>query len=209
GTGKFFSSDDNQIPANPMVQTFYGIWDRTTSPVGPITGGRSALQEQEIIFEGRPENSAFNVRVTTAHQIDWNSQRGWYLDLVSPVHGAEGERVIASPILRAGRVIFPTLIPSPNPCEFGGTSWLMEMDAVSGARLVRSPLDITEDGEIDDGDLVTIQLEDGSTIEVAVSGVQSREGIIRTPAVLTAGDGDDKLASGTSGNPGLPRQHGS
>ena len=208
GTGKFFSSDDNQIPANPMVQTFYGIWDRTTSPVGPITGGRSALQEQEIIFEGRPENSAFNVRVTTAHQIDWNSQRGWYLDLVSPVHGAEGERVIASPILRAGRVIFPTLIPSPNPCEFGGTSWLMEMDAVSGARLVRSPLDITEDGEIDDGDLVTIQLEDGSTIEVAVSGVQSREGIIRTPAVVTAGDVEFKLASGTSGNVEMLRERG-
>ena len=44
----------------------------------------------------------------------------------------EGERVVSLPILRNGRVIFPTLIPSPNPCEFGGSSWLMELDAVSG-----------------------------------------------------------------------------
>src|SRR5690606_12644208 len=111
---------------------------------GPISG-RSQLQEQVILYEGKPSNSAFNVRVTSNYDVNWLTQRGWYLDLVYPSAGAKGERVIAAPILRAGRVVFPTLIPSDNPCSDGGTSWLMEVDAVSGSRFVQSPLDITED----------------------------------------------------------------
>ena len=50
------------------------------------------------------------------------------MDLVSP-SGFQGERVIANPLLRNGRVIFTTLIPDQDPCGFGGDSWLMELDA--------------------------------------------------------------------------------
>ena len=200
GTGKYFSPTDNLVPPDPEIQSFYAVWDRTSGSVGPVSGGRSALRKQEIFYEGQPENSAFEVRVTTANEVDWTTQRGWYLDLVSPVHGAQGERVVASPILRGGRIIFPTLIPSANPCEFGGTSWLMELEAVTGARLELPPLDITEDGEIDDEDRVVITGPNGEQIVYNVSGVRSREGIIRFPAIVRAGENEFKLASGTSGN---------
>jgi hypothetical protein len=64
-----------------------------------------------------------------------------------------------------------------------------------------SPLDITEDGNIDAGDLVTV-LINGQTVTVAVSAIQSQEGIIDTPAVVTmpGTDRELKVASGTSGN---------
>src|SRR5690606_28274992 len=157
------------------------------------------LQQQDILWEGQPGNSNFEVRVTTETDVNWDTKRGWYMDLVSPNHGPEGERAVASPTLRGGRIIFPTLIPSPDPCGFGGSSWLMEMDAVSGARLVDSPLDINEDGDIDAEDFVTVTI-DGVEVTVPVSAVRSREGIIRTPAIISAGELEYKLSSGTSGN---------
>jgi type IV pilus assembly protein PilY1 len=209
GTGKYFETNDNIVGVSPQIQTFYGVWEKT-GVSQPITyaGRDTVLQEQEIVYEGTPPGSSFEVRVTTNDPVDWVNKRGWYLDLESPNLGPEGERVIASPILRAGRIIFPTLIPSPDPCEFGGSSWIMELDAVSGSRLVDSPLDINEDGDIDAGDFVTVTLDDGTTVNVPVSGVRSREGIVRTPTVVSAGEQEYKLASGTSGNVEVLREQG-
>ena len=135
GTGKFFETIDNLVGPTPQVQSFYGVWDTATPSVitYPAADRDAALTRQEILYEGRPSGSNFNVRVTSDTLVDYASHRGWYLDLESPVLGAQGERVVALPILRNGRVIFPTLTPSPNPCEFGGSSWLMEIDATAGA----------------------------------------------------------------------------
>jgi type IV pilus assembly protein PilY1 len=152
--------------------------------------------------------SNFAVRVTSENPVDWDTERGWYIDLQSPPNGPEGERVVSSPILRDGRVIFPTLIPAPNPCEFGGASWLMELEAISGARLLDTPLVINEDGEIDDDDMVTVSIG-GQTVTVPVSAIASREGIIDTPAIVTDETGQQiKIASGTSGDVEAVRERG-
>jgi type IV pilus assembly protein PilY1 len=199
GTGKFFETGDNIVGADPQVQSFYGIWDDSAAISYPVDDREAALVGQAIVWEGMPAGSQFAVRVTTQNLLDWDVDHGWYIDLESPA--PIGERVVSLPILRGGRIIFPTLIPSANPCEFGGTSWLMEIEAISGSRLDVSPLDITEDGNIDAGDLVTVVI-DGQTVTVAVSAIQSQEGIIDTPAVVTmpGTDRELKVASGTSGN---------
>ena len=57
--------------------------------------------------------------------------------------------------------------------------------AASGS--IKPPLDITEDGEIDTGDLVTVTIG-GVTVTVAPSAIQSRENIIDTPAVIVDSD---------------------
>ena len=76
-------------------------------------------------------------------------------------------------------------------------------------RLEQPPLDITEDGDIDTDDFVTVAIG-GSTVTAAPSAVQSREGIIDTPAVVDSGDGKEiKIASGTSGNVEVLRERGS
>jgi type IV pilus assembly protein PilY1 len=141
------------------------------------------------------------VRVTSNSAVDWSTKRGWYMDLaVVGAAAPTGERVVSMPRLDNGRVIFPTLVPSTSPCEFGGTSWLIEMQAVTGARLTDPPLDITGDGNVNSSDLVTVTVGVAS-VTANISGVQSREGIIDTPVSINTGTGTEILvSSGTTGN---------
>lgn len=189
GTGKYLETGDNTVPADPLVQTFYGIHDDDPNSLNSART-RSNLQEQEIIAE----RTEFDTRVrAVSDNTVASTQRGWYLDLVSPVNGAEGERVVSNPILRAGRVIFTTLIPDPDPCSYGGTSWLMELDAQSGGRLNYSVFDLNDDGRFNEQEYILV---DGEMIPV--SGVGSDD-IIESPAIVSAGEVEYKYASGSSG----------
>jgi len=193
GTGKFFEVGDNIVPVNPPVNTFYGIRDE-----GVKVSGRGVLQPQTIdgeFYDVSFGTNVFDVRVVSDNSIDYQTQEGWYLDLVSPVNGAEGERVVVDPLLRNGRMIFSTLIPALDVCGFGGSGWLMEVDAVNGARFAFTVFDLDGDGLFDDGDYVT--LPDGS--KVPVSGQRFRE-IISQPVVIDAGEREFKYISGSSGN---------
>jgi type IV pilus assembly protein PilY1 len=194
GTGSFYNEGDNVVPvaqSDREVQSFYGIRDNDSVIDNTRASGvYEQLQNQEIIFEGSPTvagGTTMSVRAITNTSVDYLSKKGWYLDLVSPVPalGKQEERVISRPLLRHDRVIFATVIPSTHACEFGGTSWLMELDALSGGRLSGSVFDINQDGVIDDRDYVEV---DGEWI--AASGVGSEAGIVQTPrTVLKKTDG--------------------
>ena len=99
--------------------------------------------------------------------------------------------------VRAGRVIFTTLIPDSDPCNSGGSSWLMELDALSGGRLEETPFDLNRDGIFGDGDFVVAP--DGS--RVPVSGLQPGVGITPEPGILIGDEGrkEFKYNPGTSG----------
>jgi type IV pilus assembly protein PilY1 len=195
GTGKFFEVGDNVVPPNPPIQSFYGIRDYA----GARVTGRSELQEQTIIAEGLAGSGAvFDYRVTSDNDVDYATKKGWFLDLVSPLEGANGERVIGEALLRHGRIIFVTVIPSDDPCDYGGSSWLMEMDAVSGKRLPYAVFDVDGDGVIDGGDALTITVN-GQEIVVHAGG-QRIPDVVTTPHVLdTGGDTEFKYMSGASG----------
>jgi type IV pilus assembly protein PilY1 len=193
GTGKFFEVGDDLVEDNPPVQTFYGLHDD-----GNSISGRSQLFEQKILAEVTAGD--FEVRVTSSGDDDAtatpsDNDRGWFIDLVSPVKGKEGERVAANPVLRSDRIIFTTLIPSEDPCDAGGTGWLMEMNARTGSRLAYSPFDIDGDGRFDEGDFVYVE---GIGL-VPVSGKRSQVGIIRTPGIISAGDTEFKYTAGSTG----------
>ncbi len=226
GTGKYFEVSDDIVGNSPQVHNFYAIRD-LDAPVS----GLNRLQEQEILAEstltfnaGDDDEFDIDVRVTTDNSVDYEGadlnndgdyddsgesepQMGWYMKLVSPVNGAEGERVVVAPLLRGGRVVFVTMIPESDPCGWGGTSWLMELDAESGARLDSSPFDINGDGDFTIEDFVeifdtnndgTIDTDDG---EIPTSGIRKKDmGIIKTPGVVVCEDGTEcKYTSGTSG----------
>jgi type IV pilus assembly protein PilY1 len=108
------------------------------------------------------------------------------MDLLSPGIPPifRGEMQVSNSALRAGRIIFTTLIPDSDPCGFGGTSWLMEMDAISGARLKDPPFDFNNDGLFTTADQVPVILPDGSTVYVSPSGRQSEVGITQGPGIL-------------------------
>src|SRR5690606_6766231 len=114
--------------------------------------------------------------------------KGWYLDLLWPDSysgGYRGERVVSEPVLHAGRVIFTTLIPSADPCSFGGNGWLMELQAFTGGALPYPAFDLNGDGVLD-----------------AYSGVKFEE-IVSPPEILEDQDPDSdreyKYLSGSSG----------
>jgi type IV pilus assembly protein PilY1 len=180
GTGKYFESGDNLVGADPLVQSFYALWDNDSS----IPDGRDSLQEQKIIDESQLSAAGAKLRVVSNNLVDYASQRGWYLDLESPVEGGQGERVVSAPLLRHGRVIFTTLIPFEDPCTAGGTSWIGMLDALNGARLDSPVFDVNGDGVVDSKDMITIKV-DGKDVTVAASGIESSVGIVKTPTVIS------------------------
>jgi type IV pilus assembly protein PilY1 len=187
GTGKYFETIDNNV-TNAQTQTFYGIWDNNT------TVAKTDLQAQTITQVVTAYG--FNLRATTNNTVNYPTQKGWYMELPSV-----GERVVSEPRIRNGRVIFTTLIPIPpvdaNICGAGSeaTSWLMELNALTGSRLPDTaggaPWDITGDGVINANDLIV--LSDGTT-HIAPGGIQI-DGGTGAPTVITDGQREHKIFS--------------
>jgi type IV pilus assembly protein PilY1 len=202
GTGRFLEIGDK---SPTQTQTFYGIIDKNTgSQATDAFTGRTALTQQTITHEQTytfttPSGTTINIplRVTTQNALGGTTDRGWYMELLSPnAPTFRGEMQVSDSVLRNGRIIFTTLIPDPNPCSPGGTSWLMEMEALSGSRLTESPFDNNRDGVFSDLDFVT--LPDGT--RVPVSGMQSEVGIAQKPGILAGETAEYKYLSGTTAN---------
>lgn len=197
GTGSYLAVNDS---TTVQTQTFYSVWDDGTAS----QYARSSLLEQKILgVETVPDTDGIehDFRVTSSadidpanYKIDWTTDKGWFMDLG---FGADvGERVNVEPLLRGNRIIFVTLTPDPDACNFGGTSWIMELNANDGSRLKKSPFDVNGDGIIDDLDIVDF----GGDDETVTSGVRSKEGIVAKPGILnTKGKKELKFLSGTSG----------
>jgi type IV pilus assembly protein PilY1 len=148
------------------------------------------LVKQSIVYEDA------NARVVSSETVNWASKQGWYLDLLPPSKTAQGERVLSVPLLRHGRVIFNTSIPSADPCVLGGTGWLMELDATTGANLAYSALDMNNDGLFNEGDYVTIGKDaQGNDIKSPVAGKKSGSMSLNQPTVITAGSKEYKFNS--------------
>ncbi len=194
GTGTFFRNGDNIVGSNPDVQSFYGIVDR-----GERVHSRTGLTEQEVLLEER----AFGRDLRVVSKNELTGVYGWYMDLLWKQSrsgpGAIGERVTQRAILRGGRIIFTTLIPSANACDFGGSSWLMELDAFTGARIERPVFDLDGDGYFDDSDMITVVI-DGESVQVAPSGqMPDGAGLLSQPTILSAGEREYKFLSGSTG----------
>jgi type IV pilus assembly protein PilY1 len=203
GTGKFLEPSD-KILANLSTQSFYGLFDPNTASTITLASDRSTLTQQQITYEGTNtvNGKAVPLRAVTQNAVAAGF-RGWYLDLVSAAPGVpsgstgfKGEMQVSDPILRNGRVIFSTIIPSTDPCTFGGNSWLMTLDALSGGRLSYPPFDLNNDHVFDKTDFVT--LSDGTT--VPASGMQWNEGMVGKPGVVAGQNEDFGYGSGSSGN---------
>ncbi len=203
GTGQYLGQSDL---TNYDVQTFYGIWDRLSS--GSNGFNRSRLLEQTITTFDLP-SSNLNARVVTNNPITWDDgasplasdeKLGWYIDLPET-----GERVHQTPTLRDGRMIFTTATPSDDPCQAGGTSWLMEVNAVDGSRFDYAAFDLNNDNEFNDGDRVNVGDIDGDDSDdyAHSSGIQKDgNGILTRPTTIThpTGDKESKMSTTSFGS---------
>ena len=199
GTGQYLEEDDN-IASGQDTQTFYGIWDINTSATPSLS--TSDLLSQEITNQFSQDfdtngdgvdDETYLLRNVSDNAIDWDTHRGWYMDLYpTNIEGVAntanfGERQTSNAIVRAGRVIFTTLIPSEVECEFGGTSFLMELDFRDGGALEFPAFDLNGDGVYDADD-------------TDASGRASDVGIMPTVSILADDAQDVAFGSGASGD---------
>lgn len=160
GTGRYLQADDHSEPFNGSptdgtvtgqpfnpINTVYGIRDIDSAAVS----GRSALLQQSILYEGKPDGFSSPIRIVSDHEI--GTQPGWYLDLLSAGSKFEGERVIVEPLLAFDRLTLVTAIPTGSDCTRSGTGWLMDLGALNGGQLAYSAIDFSGDGKIGAGDI--------------------------------------------------------
>jgi type IV pilus assembly protein PilY1 len=200
GTGKFLEQSDRTLDTtNPRPQSFYGIFDPMTGDAtkDPVSS-RSLMQAQTIDFEGPVtiNSTTYNLRVESKNAVS-STARGWYIDLVSPADGYENEKQVSDPVLRNGKVIFTTIIPDSDVCNYGGRSWVMTMDSLTGGQLGYSPFDLTADGKFDKNDMATYT-SGSTTIRAPASGMETDNGLNGTVSVTTNGSEDFGLVDGTS-----------
>ena len=198
GTGKFFESADNIVAATPALQTFYGLWDKGD---GTSIASSSNLIEQTIDDEQSQtftDNSTtpstttkYSLRLTSNNTVDYSASgvRGWFMTLKSPISGGQGERVVSVPQLRAGKIIFVTLIPSTNSCSGGGSSWFMDLDALSGGAGSTVVFDFNNDQKFTTADKLNGKV---------ISAFQT-DGISSAPVIISNGASDRALWSTTAG----------
>jgi type IV pilus assembly protein PilY1 len=196
GTGKYLEPEDTL--GTFETQSYYGIWDKNDSP-GNIAG--QTIVDRSLLFEQIVTNVSASTGVYRSVDPrsgpgtapDWNRNTGWFLDF--PRSSVTGERAVFDPMLVAGRLIFTSLIPSGGACEFGGTSFLMVLNPVTGGRFQNAVLDVNG---ADSTGRVVIDNTDKLSTGVFASGVQSAVGITPTPTV-TGGRSIESSGSATVG----------
>ena len=185
GTGRYLGATDTSTTAK---QTFYGIWDQDPSvaPTTPLPT-RAKLQQQTITTLANPINGQ-TFRISSATDVCWNGDTctdsggntvsgqslGWYIDLPGLSATAPAERVTSDPLLVGQNVVFTSIGPSSDPCEFGGVSWLNVIDATTGKRPSESFVDLAVD---DNGNVTATPIkaditENGQTTSGAVTSLQ-------------------------------------
>jgi type IV pilus assembly protein PilY1 len=199
GTGQYLEISDND-PTGETTQAFYGIWDKNLGSLTPFNSSDLLVQsitdqyQQSFDTDGDSiDDETYTLRDVSDNEIDWSTHLGWKLSLIPDnVEGSAnvsnfGERQVSNAIVSGGRVIFTTLVPSSVECEFGGTSFLMEVDFRTGGALEFPAFDLNGDGEYDGDD-------------TDASGRASDVGIMPTVSILADGAQDVAFGSGASGD---------
>ena len=164
---------------------------------------RSALLAQTI--STNVTVGGFNSRAVSNNPITYRLSQtalpgthlGWYVDLPT-----NGEKQVTDPVLREGRIIFTTLIPSTDPCSPGGTGWLMELNTENGGQ-IQDTFDLNGDGIVNASDRITVggQLVGAAGVQPTTGGAMSSPIVLTSPPTSRppAGGGckEVKLAQGT------------
>jgi type IV pilus assembly protein PilY1 len=168
GTGRLFDAGDTGLTT---VNSFYGVIDDGIAH----TGNRTTLLARQSVTA-----LSATARSISDNTVNLVAKRGWFFDLP-----ASGERVLASSVNLNERVVFNTLVPATVACESKGTSWLFEVDALSGAAFPSPTLDVNKDGKFDAADKVNGKYAAAIAIDATVSGITA----IRTVNALQANGG--------------------
>ena len=218
GTGKYLGLSDRSVSSSQQ-QTFYALWDNNSgNAITDIISGRDNLLQQTILdatitrpitqSDGTQTSQTLtNVRVTSNNIPCYTCttrHQGWYMDLTTP-SGKPSERIVSFPLLLNGNVLFTAFIPAADPCATPSqaSSWVMEVDAITGSRPAVSPFDLFggvaensgPDSKFNNFDMVV-----ANSTTMAPSGVKSTVGIVKTPAIIAGKGLMNKYLGGTTGD---------
>jgi type IV pilus assembly protein PilY1 len=195
GTGKYVENSD---VGSVGTQTIYGILDGDADADGAADRVASRTQlVQQVLGSGTLTvgGADYDYRTSTSNGVTYPSDRGWYMDL-----SVTGERVAFSPVLRSGgQLFFFTVIPAGSGCEFGGTSWTLTMDPLTGAQPSANVFDLNQDGAVSN-----IETDAGGNAFPLVIGIKSSVGIHPTATFIRNpnGNADIMITSGSGGSSG-------
>lgn len=192
GTGKLIENADRA--STVPQQSFYAVWDRDTPSDHTYLANdltRSILSEktfaqtsQNVGTVADPNNVVIRQQATptsityctSASTADCESTvMGWFWDMPDA-----GERLTGRVSLINGIVLFNTYVPATDgtgaldPCAYGGTGWIMGLDAVYGNMATFPVFDLNRDGVIDTADTY---LAAGARVGAAIGGTSFTRGI--------------------------------
>ena len=136
GTGIYLQPSDPSAPTSARASRHLGQERRLDGEFAVL------LQQQTVRARSRPV-AASTASLRTTSSTGRASAAGTWTS--RPTGRAPRPASGSSPAADPLRARLPTLIPSTSPCDKGGTSWLMELDALTGSRLDSSPFDVNND----------------------------------------------------------------
>ena len=149
GTGKYLEASDL---TDSSVMSYYSILDDGSTIEASTSGDpdRDALVSRTLLTSG-------GLRTITGGDFDLSSSKGWYMDLLNQADKnvtatAQGERVISESTVSGDVLFFNTIIPDSTVCSYGGTSWYMSLDLITGLAPDYGVFDADGNGDIDTDD---------------------------------------------------------
>ena len=191
-SGKYLEPSDQQNSTS--LNRIVALWDKDPfvdpNLLGPFRAGKMLKQsitaettiEYDTDADGTDDTSLLT-RQSSQNAIDWDTHLGWYMDLDYPY--LVGEQVINKPLLREGKLLVSTHIPTGNECTPDQLGWLMVLDATSGAMLPPS-IDLNGDGSFGQDEVL--------------SGVQGISNPLASPTIVAAQHEDVILTSKDDGS---------
>lgn len=147
------------------AQAIYGIWDRKNAD-GSITGTDpyvevlpGQLQLQEVRPDTATDKNGTTFYSVTDNEIDWKTQRGWYMPLINP-HQTDsalkaGERSIAEVQNVGSTVLITTTVlrraSNDEMCSVSDlpSNYVYWLDARTAAQSRSKSFDVTGDSRLD------------------------------------------------------------
>jgi type IV pilus assembly protein PilY1 len=157
GTGKYLATADL---GDKSTQSWYGLIVKATGTDNPAvdnTMDRTSLAQRAITSEVAGTNSTLAARSITSSSAasSMTKKSGWYIDLTSPLNGAEGERVVTPNQFQGNMLLVTTRIPKASDvCNPSGGGWIMAVNPFTGTSPSSSFFDTNGDGKIDASDNV-------------------------------------------------------
>lgn len=190
GTGQYLADEDT---ADTSAGGFYVVSDNGTYGLEKDDLESRSISTKEVVQE---DSSTKIFRTLSGDPMDWNSKKGWYVQLQEGNSTDGGERVITRPTLLRNVLFFNTRIPTGQVCSAGGYGWLMSVDIRTGlAPADFAVFDGTGDGVINSADL-------GLVGEMVTQGMPNESGFLKSSGSDSGGNVRQvtSISDGTSNN---------